>query len=105
MNSESEAQRLVELGNELSDAGRHEDAERAYRAAATADPTWSVPFYNLGLRCKYQSRWVESLEFNRRAAELNPDDQASWWNLGIAATAVGDWAEARRAWRACGIKL
>ena len=29
--------------------------------------------------------------------------KAGWWNLGIAATALGDWQEARRAWQACGM--
>ncbi|MGH2900156.1 MAG: tetratricopeptide repeat protein, partial [Solirubrobacteraceae bacterium] len=49
--------------------------------------------------------WEESRECNRRAAELAPDDRASWWNLGIAATALGDWVEARRAWAACGMDV
>lgn len=101
----SEAERLVALGNELADAGRPSDAEAAYLAAARADPGWSVPWYDLGLLCKYQGRWKESLEFNRRATERDPGDEASWWNLGIAATALADWAQARRAWRACGIQL
>ena len=100
-----EAERLVELGNELLNEDRPADAEGAYRAAADADPTWSVPWYNLGLIRKYQRRWRESLGFNQRAAELNADNQATWWNLGIAATALGEWAEARRAWEACGITL
>jgi hypothetical protein len=63
-----------------------------------------VPYYNLGLLCKYQGRWQESLEFNRQAVSLAPDDEAGWWNLGIAATALGNWPEARRAWKACGMK-
>ncbi len=84
----SEAKRLVELGIELSDAGRKQDAEGAYRAAVQAYPDWSVPWYNLGLLCKYQLRWTESLTCNQRAAQLDPADQASWWNLGIAATAL-----------------
>jgi tetratricopeptide (TPR) repeat protein len=105
MTESPEAQRLVALGNELSEAGRKQDAEGAYRAATQADPDWSVAWYNLGLLCKYQSRWSESLAFNQRAALLDPEDEASWWNLGIAATALGDWSEARRAWKACGIEL
>jgi hypothetical protein len=36
---------------------------------------------------------------------LDPDDQAAWWNLGIAATALGHWPEARQAWTAFGIEL
>jgi hypothetical protein len=61
--------------------------------------------YNLGLEAKYQGDWTTSLEQNQLAAKLNPKDQATWWNLGIAATALSDWSEARRAWDKCGIPL
>lgn len=42
---------------------------------------------------------------HRRAVELDSSDEAAWWNLGIAATALGEWREARTAWRACGIEI
>lgn len=99
----SEAERLVAEGFSLEDEGDAAKAEKAYRAAIAANPAWSVPYYNLGLLCKYQARWQESLEFNRTASTLAPDDEAAWWNLGIAATALGQWGEARRAWKACGM--
>jgi hypothetical protein len=81
------------------------EAEAVYRRAAALSAGWSVPQYNLGLLCKRQGRWRESLDFNRRASELDPSDEAAWWNLGIAATAIGDWAEARRAWAAYGMEV
>jgi tetratricopeptide (TPR) repeat protein len=64
-----------------------------------------VPWYNLGLVRKHQRRWPESLSCNLRAAALDPTDEAAWWNAGIAATALGEWATARRAWAAFGIEL
>jgi hypothetical protein len=97
------AERLVEEGRALNDAGDVVAAERAYRAASALEPDWSAPLYNLGFLCKYQGRWEESIEFNRRASELAPDDQAAWWNRGIAATALGRWKEARSCWEKCGI--
>lgn len=100
-----DAEELVESGLALSDAGDVDGAEAAYLAAVRADPTWSAPLYNLGLLYKYQGRWHESFEFNQRAARLAPDDEATWWNLGIAATALGNWEEARRAWASCQIDL
>jgi len=93
-----------EQGRQLHAAGDIAGAETAYRAAIAAAPEWSVPVYNLGLVYKYERRWAESLEYNRRAAELAPDE-ASWWNLGIAATALSNWPEARRAWAACGMDV
>jgi tetratricopeptide (TPR) repeat protein len=105
MTKPTDAEGLVALGNEHSDAGRIVEAEAAYRAAITASPAWSVPWYDLGLLYKYQGRWQESYEFNQKAAELAPDEEAAWWNLGIAATALGQWADARRAWQACGFEM
>lgn len=80
-------------------------AEAAFRKAAAAAPGWSVPWYNLGLIFKRQRLWPESLECNQQALERNRSDEAAWWNLGIAATALGDWPEARRAWTGFGLQL
>jgi tetratricopeptide (TPR) repeat protein len=91
------AQDLNEKGRELHRDGDLAGAEAAYREAIAAAPHWSVPYFNLGLVYKYDSRWVESLEYNQRAAALDANDEGSWWNLGIAATALGNWSEARRA--------
>src|SRR5262245_26459822 len=96
---------LNERGMALREAGDLIGAEAAYRAAIAEAPDWPAPVYNLGLLCKYESRWQESFDYNRQAAELQPDDEASWWNLGIAATALSNWPEARRAWAACGIEV
>ncbi len=98
------AERLVEEGTARNEAGDTAGAEHAYLSAAALDPDWSVPVYNLGLLYKYQGRWEPSLEFNRRASELAPDDQAAWWNRGIAATGLGRWSEARLCWTHCGIE-
>jgi len=103
MRNAKKAERLVQEGNDKSDAGDTPGAETAYRAALALAPGWSVPHYNLGLLCKYAGRWEESFDFNRRATELAPDDQGAWWNLGIAATALARWSEARRAWVECGV--
>jgi len=27
----------------------------------------------------------------------------AWWNMGIAATALGRWRDARHAWQQCGV--
>jgi hypothetical protein len=99
MKKRKQAIDLNQRGIELEEHGRHDEAILFYRQAHVADPSWSVPLYNLGLVFKRQKRWEESLEFNQRAAALAPDDDAAWWNLGIAATALGRWDVARQAWR------
>jgi tetratricopeptide (TPR) repeat protein len=99
----TEAERLVEEGRACSVHGDVAGAERAYLSAAALSPAWPVPPFNLGLLYKYQGRWAQSLDCNRTASELAPGDQGAWWNRGIAATALGRWAEARRCWGECGI--
>jgi hypothetical protein len=101
----AEAERLTDEASSHQERGDAIGAERAYRAALIADPGWSATHYNLGLLRKYQLRWEESFAHNARAVELAPDDKAANWNLGIAATALSRWPEARRAWTACGIDV
>src|SRR5262245_40234930 len=85
------------------EAGREADAIAMYEKAIIADPQWFAPWYNLGLLHKRRRRWIESIRYNAEAVRLAPTNQPSLWNLGIAATAVGDWKHARMAW--CGIGL
>lgn len=100
-----DAEDVNERGRRLADAGKEAEAEAAYREAIALAPDWSVPSYNLGLLLKYQCRWAESLAANLRATGLAPDDEGAWWNLGIAATALGDWRIARDAWSHCGLEM
>jgi tetratricopeptide (TPR) repeat protein len=99
------ARRADSRAAELKEAGRLAAAIDHYTRAIAIDPSWSVPFYNLGLLYKYEGDWQRSLEANLRATELDPQDQAGWWNLGIAATALEQWDMARHAWRGAGIKV
>lgn len=89
----------------LNMAGDFERAALAYTRAAQIAPAWSAPWYNLGLVHKYQGQWAESLRCNLIAAKLDRNDEAAWWNAGIAATALSDWKAARLAWAAVGIEL
>jgi hypothetical protein len=96
---------LNEKGRTADNTGRADRARRLYRLASQFDPSWSTPFYNLGLLEKYAGQWEDSLRLNQKAAALDPKSEAAWWNLGIAATALRNWPEARRAWRGFGIDI
>jgi hypothetical protein len=89
----------------LEKRGRIEEAVAEYQKAAALDPRWGTPLYNLGLLFKKRHDWEQSLDYNRRATALPPKNEAAWWNLGIAATALGRWDVARAAWRGFGIPL
>lgn len=87
------------------ESGDDDQALRLYHEALRLDPERPSTLYNIGLIHKYRGEWVESLDFNRRAVELRPDDEASNWNLAIAATALCDWATARATWRRLSIEV
>ncbi len=75
-----------------------------YLAALELDVNDSRIHYNIGLIHKYRGQWRDSFKYNKRAFELDPEDDASRWNLAIAATALRDWKTARDVWKLCGMK-
>jgi len=99
------ASAINERARKAQTGGKLEAAITLFEKAAALDPTWSAPLYNLGLLFKNECRWEESLKYNQRATEVDPKSEAAWWNLGIAATALGRWRMARHAWRSYGIEI
>lgn len=98
------AESLHEQAHAL-DGADEDEALRLYHQALQLDPARPSTLYNLGLIHKYRGEWAESREFNRRAIELRPDDEATNWNLAIAATALCDWDTARATWQRLGIQV
>jgi hypothetical protein len=105
-----------------ADSDKHEELhKRAYAAIDSGDllsasndfesllqmePNDRFYHYMLGLARKYSLDWRASLAHNLRAIELDTEfGEAEHWNAAIAATALGDWAQARRLWATLGIKL
>lgn len=100
---------LAELNDgahQMFEAGRLSEAADLFKGLTGLVPDHSPYHYMAGLSYKYLRRWPESLAANLRAIELAEEfDEAAHWNAGIAATALSDWATARRIWEACGIDL
>lgn len=89
----------------LHDAGQEDLALSKYLQALELDFQRSSTCYNIGLIYKYRNQWQESLRYNARAHQLDPDDEATCWNLAIAATALRDWTTARRVWHGRGMGI
>ena len=104
-----DTQALAEDACAAYDTGDLAEARIRYEALLAAAPEDPVHHYKLGLVCKYLRDWPASLHHNLRALALQPvdedDSEAARWNAAIAATALGDWAEMRRQWAACGIDI
>jgi hypothetical protein len=92
------------------DDGDLPEARERFDAVLATSPNDPTHHYMQGLVCKYLRDWPRSLHHNLRSLALraaagDADDEATRWNVAIAATALGDWSEARRQWAACGIEV
>lgn len=97
---------LYERAYAAFDTGRLSEASVLFGRLLEGSPDAAHLHYMKGLTHKYLRDWPASLQHNLRSLELNTGhDEASSWNAAIAATAMGDWEEARRQWNACGIDL
>ena len=96
---------VEDLLAEAHDTDDDDVALAKYFAALKLDSNDSRVHYNIGLIHKYRGQWRDSFKFNKRAFELNSSDEASRWNLAIAATALRDWKTARDVWKLCGMTL
>lgn len=102
--------------------GQEDAALTDLEAAHQELPHWPVPLYNLGLCHRQGHRWAVAAEalgqalqcIRRQAGRFSSSSvlaggsglsRAVLWNLGIAQTAEGHFAEARETWQACGVAL
>ena len=100
---------ILELQRRASaayEAGRLREAAQLYARLVELKPGRDAFQFRLGLAHKYLREWPQSLRCNLGALALcKQHDEGASWNAGIAATALGDWAQARRQWRSCGIAI
>ncbi|MGK5446247.1 tetratricopeptide repeat protein [Streptomyces radiopugnans] len=87
--------------------GRYEDAGTLLTRAADLEPWLSESWFNLALLHKFRHDWEQARAAGLRAVALLDRSVGApdWWNVGIAATALQDWALARRAWQAYGLRV
>ena len=89
---------------EALDERRLDEALEGMQDATRAFPhRWEV-WFDLGLVHKLRREWTESVAANRRAAELGQAKE-SFYNLGVAATAIRDWDSAMYAWHGLGLDV
>ncbi len=94
-------------GRARADVLDYASAVPHYLEAVRLAPSWSDPWFNLGIAYKHTGDFTGSLRASERALTLDPKaaGEGAIWNVGIAATALGDWAKARAAWRQFGVVI
>ncbi|KQZ70970.1 hypothetical protein ASD55_11860 [Rhodanobacter sp. Root561] len=99
------ADRLHKQAQACSKAGDEDAALALYARCLSLDPDRDTTLYNVGLIYKYRGDWEQSFDFNARAYAISPRDEATRWNLAIAATALRRWVVARQAWTDNGLLM
>jgi Flp pilus assembly protein TadD len=79
-------------------AGRNEEAERAFRALAQANPDFGGPHANLGIIYRQAGKLNESASELERAVELNPRQPIYFNQLGVTYRQLGKFDRARDAY-------
>jgi len=106
MSKRAEAGEILNRGGQEQTAGRLDGALSLYLQATEIDPTYASAWYNAALIYKWRHEWASALTCSIQAADHDSSNDASiLWNLGIAASALGSWTHALRAWKGLGIPI
>jgi DNA-binding transcriptional MerR regulator len=91
---------LVNLGTIYYRQRKFAEAERYYRQAIVADPSYPLAQFNLGNLYDEQGRVAEALEYYRRALSLNPNYADAHFNLALLCERTSDNLKAVHHWKA-----
>jgi hypothetical protein len=93
-----------DLGDLLLSWDLRDEADPLVEFAARRNPGDLSAQFNYGVVLKFRGDWAAcAAQF--RALSVHRRDSAVLWNLGIACTALRDFAGARSAWRAVGLTV
>lgn len=95
---------LVNLGTIYYRQHRFAEAEKYYRQAVAADPSYPLARFNLGNLYDEMGRSAEAMEHYRLALQLNPQYADAHFNLALLCERTGDALKAVHHWK-CYLKL
>ncbi len=91
------AHAFFEQGLKYGRQGRHEEALKAFRMAASLQPNNATYHRNIGVALASMRRWREAVVAYKRAIQLQPELAAAHHNLGAALGNMGHIEEAKKA--------
>lgn len=83
-------------------AGDDYHAIKLWRLIVKLDSEDGEGFLRLGRIYKRRKEWKPALHFLKKGLAQKPDDQDAWWDVGLAATALGKKKLARIIWNKFG---
>ncbi|MFI1581560.1 tetratricopeptide repeat protein [Embleya sp. NPDC020630] len=102
---------LIDRAERAWDRQEWARAADRYERLLAAEPDHALAgqwAFDAALAHKFLRDWRKAFAVGRQAAALVPPPgtgDPAHWNLGIAATVLGDWETARASWRAYGIDI
>lgn len=88
--SEGNARLHYHVGVVLQRRGDREGASDAYHRAIVLDPTYARPMNNLAVLLTEQKQYAEAIALLQQVAALEPQNEQTHYNLGIAYRLSGD---------------
>ena len=92
--SEQARRSLLEQGRQLSKAGRHMDAVRAFTQLIRSDPKDAAAYVNRGAVLERMGKMDLALKDYARAIAADPEAPAAYLNRALARMAAKDWRAA-----------
>ncbi len=93
---------LFEKARAYEEAADPYNAVKLYKRVIKDAPQWAPPYLRLGQIYKYRREWKPALYYNKKAIALDAGNQQAWWDMGLAATAIGKLRLARNVWEKFG---
>jgi len=96
---DADDQRMLWQADDYCKQGDVYNAVKLYKRVIRGNPEWIAPYLRLAKLYKDRLEWKATAHYNKKAVALDPSRQEQWWDLSIAATALGKRRLANRIWR------
>jgi len=91
-------QRAYDDARRAMAAGRHDEAEKAFRALTQSHPELAGPHANLGILYRQAGKLPESAAALEKAVQINPQRAQAFNQLGVTYRHMGQFVKARAAY-------
>ncbi|MEN8134368.1 MAG: tetratricopeptide repeat protein [Thermodesulfobacteriota bacterium] len=96
---EEQARTLVDQGNVLLGAEKHEEALKLYQKALSVYPEYARAHYNIGVVLQKTGRKEDALSSYQKVLAITPDDVEAYVNMGVLLNSLDNIEEAAICYR------